>query len=511
MQAARLLAQATFGATREDLRQVKALGAERWIDNQFTLSGESHYDYVRRYSNNSNRFARHEAWWNGAIDGDDQLRQRVAFALSQLLVVSDTGYTLSNAQWGVASYYQLLIDNAFGNYRDLLEKVTLHPVMGVYLSMLQNSKGDVDSGTRPDENFAREVLQLFSIGLYELNLDGSTDGRSSFTQAQVEAFARVFTGWNFADAGQRWASVLNGADLENPMLPFEDFHDTGSKTLLNGEQLAANLSAREDLEQALDNIFAHPNVGPFVSKHLIKRLVTSNPSPRYIRDVATVFNNDGTRTRGNLKAVVKAVLMHDEARTISNADTYGKLREPMLRVSHLWRAFGVLPGSGSSTTRNEYNTNAPELKDFELAFGQAPLKSPSVFNFFQPSFSPAGPLADRKLQAPEFELFTESNELGTSNWLGKQVNQRSVSALIDGEQTTSYLDFTYEVGLASDIDVLLSHLDIVLMSGSMSSGLRSVLVSQLQGIPANTQAGLLKRVRDAITVIIASPDYLVQM
>lgn len=271
---------------------------------------------MQEHSNNSGRGPRHEVWWSTAVDGEDQLRLRVAFALSQLFVVSDTGYTLANAQYGITSYYQMLLDNAFGNYRELLEKVTLHPVMGLYLSMLQNSKGDSETSTRPDENYAREVLQLFSIGLYVLNADGSTDGESSFTQDRIEAFARVFTGWNYADAGRWDRPLFTSADMISPMLPFENFHDTDEKQLLNGVVLPAGQDARDDLEMALDNIFEHPNVGPFIATQLIKRLVTSNPSPSYVRDLALVFDDDGTGTRGNLGAVIKALLMHEEARTI---------------------------------------------------------------------------------------------------------------------------------------------------------------------------------------------------
>lgn len=510
VEAARLLTQATFGPSLDDIEQVQILGIEGWLEQQFTLSGESHLAYVQQYSNGSGRGPRHEIWWKSAVDGEDQLRQRVAFALSQLFVVSDTGYTLANAQYGITAYYQMLQNNAFGNYRQLLEDVTLHPVMGIYLSMLQNGKGDMEASTRPDENYAREVLQLFSIGLYTLNADGSTDGSPAFTQDQVEAFARVFTGWNYKDAGRWDRPLFTRADMINPMEPFEEFHDTSEKVLLNGEVVPAGLGARADLERALDNIFNHPNVGPFVVTQLIKRLVTSNPSRQYVRDIAAVFNNDGTGTRGNMQAVIRALLLHDEARSIPETNGYGKLREPVLRLSHLWRAFGVLPGSQSSAERGEYNTVSPQLMDLELDTGQAPLKSPSVFNFFQPTFAPAGPIANQNLKAPEFELFTESNELATSNRIGRQIQQYSVASISDGDHPVSYLDLSFEVELAADIDALLAHLDVVVLAGNMTSGLRDVLFSHLQALP-DTPPGRLSRVRDALTLIMASPDYLVQM
>ena len=304
--ASRLLTQATFGPTPQGILDVQTLGIDNWIEQQFALQGPPHLDYVQLHSNGSNRAPRHEIWWKDVVEGDDQLRQRVAFALSQIFVVSDTGYTLANSQYGITHYYDLLREHAFGNYRELLETVTLNPVMGLYLSMLQNAKGDATASTRADENYAREVLQPFSIGLYQLNQDGSTNGSPTFTQDHIEAFARVFTGWNYADAGQWNRKLFTNADLISPMRPFESFHDTDEKVLLNdsfysatnGGVSPAGQSARQDLEFALDNIFNHPNVGPFIGKQLITRLVTSNPSEAYVSDVAAVFNDNGDGVRG---------------------------------------------------------------------------------------------------------------------------------------------------------------------------------------------------------------------
>ena len=507
--ASRLLTQATFGPTRDSIVEVQTLGIEAWLDAQFSMQGAPHLDYVLAHSNNSNRAPRHEIWWSDVVRGEDQLRQRVAFALSQLFVVSDTGYTLANSQYGITHYYDMLRENAFGNYRELLEKVTLSPVMGLYLSMLQNAKNDPVASTRADENYAREVLQLFSIGLHVLNIDGTTDGTPVFTQDQIEAFARVFTGWNYADAGQWNRPPFTGADLINPMLPFESFHDTDAKTLLNGATAPAGLSARQDLEFALDNIFNHPNVGPFIARQLIKRLVTSNPSPAYIQRIATVFNDDGSGERGNLQAVVRALLLDSEARSIPGFSAYGKLREPVLRLSHLWRAFNVQPGTQSSA-RQEFNTGSPEMLNLDDVTGQAVLKSPSVFNFFQPGFSPAGPVADQNLVAPEFELFTESNELATTNRIGRQIQEAYLGNPDSSGRRTSYLDFSYERSLAAEPEQLLDHLNILLLSGNLSADLRVILVNHLNGLP-DTEPGLSQRVRDAVTLIMASPDYLVQM
>ena len=509
VEASRLLSQASFGPSRNSILDVQALGIENWIDQQFALQGPAHLPYVRQFSNGSNRAPRHEVWWRDVVLGEDQLRQRVAFALSQLFVISDTGFTLSNAQYGITNYYDMLREKAFGNYRDLLESVTLSPVMGLYLSMLQNAKTDVEANTRADENFAREVLQLFSIGLYELNIDGTSTGNSSFTQDNIEAFARAFTGWNYADAGRWDRKPFTNADVINPMRPFESFHDIDAKTLLNGQTSPAGQSARQDLDFALDNIFNHANVGPFVAQQLIKRLVTSNPTPAYVERVASAFNNDGTGVRGNLQAVIRALLLDSEARTapVDTDNAFGKLREPVLRMSHLWRAFSVQPGSLS--VRGEFNTPSPAMENLDSVTGQAVLKSPSVFNFYQPSFSPAGTIADQNLVAPEFELFTESNELATSNRIGEQIQLSYLNNPDSRGRRASHLDFTFEISIGDDVDAILDHLDLLLTSGNLRAGTRTTLFNYLSDLPDTTE-GISQRVRDAVTLLMASPDYLIQ-
>ena len=297
------------------------------------------------------------------------------------------------------------------------------------------------------------------------------------------------------------------------MQPFESFHDGGSKNLLNGA-VVAGLSAQPDLEFALDNIFNHPNVGPFISEKLIKQLVTSNPSAGYVRRVAAVFNSDSSGERGNLQSVVKAILLDNEARSIAQTDYYGKLREPVLRLSHLWRAFNFNVSPAASNTRIQFRLRSPELMNLDLVTGQAVLKSPSVFNFFDPDYSPAGPVASyakAELVAPEFEIFTESNELATSNRIGDQIQRSSYMGDSDGgTQPISFLDFSFERTLAANPEQLLDHLDTLLLSGNMSNQLRDILMDHLTALP-DSSSGLNQRVRDAVTLIMASPDYLVQM
>ena len=329
--------------------------------------------------------------------GSDQLRQRVAWALSQILVTSQV--SLANRYpFGLADYYDMLAHHAFGDFRQLIEEVTLHPMMGVYLSMLGNRKPNAELNIRPDENYARELMQLFTIGLVELNADGTPklDAHNqpipTYDQAVVEGFAHVFTGWHwactFGSPGNCGFSNTRGT-VPNQILPMQLFpeeHDTGAKRLLTYPNavksvIPAGQTAEQDLADALDNIFHHPNVGPFISRQLIQRLVTSNPSPAYVARVSAVFDDDGTGQRGNLGAVVRAILLDAEARApASTADPdASKLKEPVLRLTQLWRAY-----DGRAANGRYFNINP------SVDFGQGPLQAPSVFNFYSPFYAPPG-------------------------------------------------------------------------------------------------------------------------
>ncbi|MBL4631258.1 MAG: DUF1800 domain-containing protein [Paraglaciecola sp.] len=417
--AARLLNQASFGPSVASIEQVIDLGTQQWIDWQMGLPVSSQVDYLTSLQNTLSvedeisRMHRVEAWWDIALRGDDQLRQRVAFALSEIFVISEKS-DFFEEYFGIANYYDLLAIHAFGNYRELLEAVTLSPMMGMYLSMLGNEKPDSERNIRPDENYAREVMQLFSIGLVELNIDGSVklddEGHNipTFDQATIEGFAHVYTGWNFNGTTQdTWWYWWDNYDALNAMQAVQARHDTGTKTLLNGLELPANQSAELDLAQALDNIFQHENVGPFITKQLIQRLVTSNPSTEYIARVSGIFNDNGQGIRGDLGAVVKAILMDDEARNghINAPNVFGKLREPILKATHLFRAFRAYSPS------DRYQQGYPDY-----FFNQAPLAAPSVFNFFSPSFSPPGVIAEQGLVAPELQIITENYAIRTSNF-----------------------------------------------------------------------------------------------
>ncbi|MFK8083011.1 MAG: DUF1800 family protein [Granulosicoccus sp.] len=498
----RLLEQATFGARLEDIENAGKAGPEAWIDAQMQLPATYLSDGLAAGRPDQwNEYV--NVWWRHAIKAEDQLRQRVAFALSQILVVSADAGGLGQEQFGLANYYDILLRHAFGNYRDLLQEVTLNPVMGEYLSMKGNQKPDFEKNIQPDENYAREVLQLFSIGQVLLNDDGTPKldqggvPLPAYDQTTIENFARVFTGWHFANA-EHFIWPQN-KDYISAMVPWEDYHDTGSKKLLNGLEIAAGLSARQELTTALDNIFNHPNVGPFISRQLIQRLVTSNPSTQYVQDVANVFNLNHAGERGSLASTIKAILMHSEARRghLTAPDTFGKLKEPLIRMTQVWRAFepDVIP--------SEFN-----YAWVENELGQAPLHSPSVFNFFRPDYSQPGEIRDRGLVSPEFQIMDETSIIKvTGRLLASTIWSHNFKNDSDGRRIA--IDIDKEMDLEPDRDALLDHLDLILLGGRMSPELRYE-VNQLMDARDHTGAAS-QRVVEAIYLIVSSPEAALQL
>jgi len=509
--AARFLTQATFGATESDIASLRALGTDAWLERQFSLPVSRTYDYTRANSNGSNRDARHEIWWNNVLDGEDQLRQRVAYALSQIFVVSDVDQVLVNRQFGMAHYYDMLAENAFGNYRELLELVTLHPVMGVYLTHIRSEKADPLLNIRPDENYAREVLQLFSTGLNLLQLDGEpvlSGGRpvAVYTQTDIEEFARVYTGWNYASATTFDSTNIAVADFETPMVPVDEFHDFGEKRLLSGTVLPAGQSPRQDLEQALDNIFQHQNVGPFFSRLMIQRLVTSNPSPAYISRVASVFNNNGAGERGDLQALVRAILIDDEARSVSSANNtnFGKVREPVIRLAHVWRALDAVPGPESGGVHRHANLSLERLDELT---GQAVMRSPSVFNFYQAD-TPISP--SDTLVAPEIQITTEANVAAIHTNFHHQFYRFTTETELQGDNPrVTQVNLTRPAGLASNTRDLMDWIDLVFFSGGMPDYLKSNVESSIRTLSSNT-SGRFSRAQEALFLTLSSPAFGVQ-
>jgi len=544
-EAARFLTQASFGPTSDSIDELMAVGNfEKWIDNQFNTMATFHFPRVKTLANkmcadkddNGQQlldswevvYPRHQVWWETAMTSDDQLRQRVALALSEILVVSDSeGLGLADFQYAITSYYDVLIKHAFGNYRDLLEEVTLHPAMGDFLSMTRNRKANTEQGIRPDENYARELLQLFTIGVHELDIGGTEklDGNNlpipTYNQQTIEEFAKVFTGWNYA--GVAWWEYFGNADHTVPLVPVERFHDTSEKTLLNGEKSPANQSARVDLSFALDNIFKHPNIAPFISKQLIQRLVTSNPTPAYVARVANVFNDNGNGVKGDMKAVIKAILLDGNARIKPQSERFGKLREPMLRISHLWRAFKMQPSlktghywepeRGCGQGNYEYFNFWGSLDNFKGQTGQGPLQANSVFNFYRPDFSPTGILNNNHLAAPEFQILNENTLTSTTNLLHYTIRYFSDSkANTPTLDEFSKLNLAHETSLADNTGALLDHLNLVLMNNDMSADLRTILEEHLNqtGVYPDGAEGQLVKAREAILLITSSPEYLIQ-
>jgi uncharacterized protein (DUF1800 family) len=499
-EAARFLTQATFGPRIGEIQHLAGLaGYDSWIENQFSLPPSYHLSLVKARAPDGwdAQQARYPVFWELALHADDQLRQRIAFALSEIMVVSDRPDALINHGNMLAAYYDILIEHAFGNFRELLEAVSLSPAMGIYLSML----GNKTISDRADENYAREIMQLFSIGLVKLNQDGTPildgDGKPvpTYRQTDVANLAKVFTGWSWdrpefdISPVAGWWPDLNR--MEIPMKAFADHHDSASKTFL-GETLPAGLTPQQDLDAALSVIFNHPNVGPFISKQLIQRLVTSNPSTAYIARVASAFNNNGEGQRGDLRAVTKAILLDPEARSESAAQhsDFGKLREPILRFSHLWRAFNV--------------QDPIEMNHFEGLMSQhAPLTAKSVFNFFNPAYSQPGIIKDAGLVSPEFQIDSEA-------WVNAINNSFLVIVQTDEFYSffTTRLNLDTELALLDKPDQLLDHLDLLLMSGNMSSSFRQIL---LDYITQNRALLDSERVlRDVLSLIITSTEYSIQ-
>jgi uncharacterized protein (DUF1800 family) len=399
-QAARFLTQATFGPTDADIDRVMAIGYGAWIDEQLAKPATSHRaaweaaDAAAKAANPSSGAGQDQvldSFWKQAIRGEDQLRQRAAYALSQIFIISMMDDNVGGNPRAVAAWLDMLGDKGLGSYRDLLETVSRHPLMGQYLSHLRNQKADPKTGRVPDENYAREVMQLFSIGLVALNADGSarSDGSKpleTYDQADIAGLAKVFTGWSWACPEWPdnncffWGSANDNSDRDRnvkSMLGYPQYHSPEEKKFLGATIPAQSQSdPQASLRVALDTLAAHPNVGPFIGKQLIQRLVTSNPSPQYVAAVAAAFNGSG----GDMKAMLRAVLMHPEARSVSASA--GKVREPVLRLSAYLRAFDYQSDSGNWRVGNTDSTSG--------ALGQTPLRSPSVFNFYRPGYVPPG-------------------------------------------------------------------------------------------------------------------------
>lgn len=532
-QASRILSQGTFGATIEEINRIQTIGTGAWFNDQFSKPQTMHFGFVNQAlstlpaNTTVDESSFTQSFWKQAITGDDQLRQRVTFALSQIFVISSQNDTLVTMPRGVASYYDMLGAHAFGNYRELLEAVTRHPMMGIYLSALRNQK---TVGARvPDENYAREIMQLFTIGLRKLNQDGSdttSPATPTYTNDDIKGLAKVFTGWSWAGADKsnnRFNSAPNSTTSASvdpnrdwmPMQNYPQYHellqriDTSPTSLeipksvlytetLSGSPLGVlipdNTSGEDSLKIALDTLFNHPNVGPFIGRQLIQRLVTDNPSPAYIGRVAAAFNDNGQGVRGDLKAVIKAILLDTEAMTQPTANTAGKLREPVIRLANWMRAFRATSASGKFLVGR--------TDDPLRSLSQTAMRSPSVFNFYRPEYqAPNTTLTTASLVAPEMQITDETSVFGYLDYMR--------NAVPNGVGTNREIkaDYSSELALAGSPDLLLDRINLLLMQNGMSPTLRSQILAAINSNPNNSATN---KVNLAVFLTMASPEYITQ-
>lgn len=523
-QASRFLTKATFGVRESELNALTSSNVDTWLGQQLSLPQSKTEPYLRTYVSTLAPGAAQqqsfffEIFYQNAVNAPDQLRQRVTFALSEIFVVSFLDDGISQDSLGISVYYDMLGKNSFGNFRTLIEDVTRSPIMGVYLSHLRNQKGDLKTGRVPDENYAREVMQLFTIGLYELNIDGTLklDGTGkpieTYTNTDVTGLAKVFTGLSFGGPdtsnNRFWGIAANSIPYKStvPMQMYSQYHSADEKTFLK-KTIPANTSGDESLKIALDTLFNHPNVGPFISKQLIQRLIVSNPSPSYVKRVASKFNDNGNGVRGDMQAVVRAIYTDPEALNASSidSDSWGKVREPVIRLTNWMRSFDAKSAKGV------YPVGFTDDSSFSL--GQTPMRSSSVFNFYRPGYTPPNTnIAAAGLVAPEMQITNEASVVGYLNYM---------KAVINNNLGSNDIQSTYEneIALASEPEKLIDRIDLLLTGQTMPSKMKQLISDSVKTVviptgtsatPANILAAKQNRVKLAIYLVMASPEYLIE-
>jgi uncharacterized protein (DUF1800 family) len=525
----RLLNQATFGFTQTEAARVASMGESAWIDDQFTqpISGypDANYTILQLttsatctntdpithvglpandprnicYRDNLTPARVQRDFFTNAVSAPDQLRQRVAWALSQIMVISTVDHDLSIA-YPMTRYQNILFNNAFGNFETLLNQITLSPSMGYWLTMVNNDKG---TATRqPNQNYAREIMQLFSIGLVQLDqganpiLDASGNEIPTYDQNTIAQLSNVFTGWTYPlPLATQPTPTKNPANYTIPMMTYLNGHDTTQKTLLPGpnQVIPANQTPQLDITQAIHNIFMHPNVGPFIGRQLIQHLVTSNPSSAYVSRVTAVFNDDGTGVRGNMQAVVKAILMDPEARGAAFPDTFGQLREPALMVTAYLRGLGIpTDGAGLSARTSP--------------LGQPVYSSPTVFNYYPIDYT----IPNSSLDGPEFGNHNSYTAVGRTNTVYSLVYAGiAVDATVPNAVGTIF-DTTPWQAMASTPATLVAALNHALMNDTLPAGAATIIVNSISQVPSTTQANLIERVRMAVYQMVSSYHFQVQ-
>jgi len=525
------LARATFGAKKSQIDGLTGTEVSDWLNNEFnkqpTLYRPRITALVEALPPGDLLFTNSltNIFLDESIAGNDQLRQRMVLALSEIIVVSSQG-NLNSFPESMAYYVDILSKNAFGNYRDLLEEITYSPAMAIYLTYLANEKGDINTGRVPDENYARELLQLFSIGLEELELDGTlkTDGQGAniptYDNNDITGLAKVFTGLSVQ--GSNFYNIFRGCNINDicpqfyqPLQIFDAFHSDLEKSFLS-LTIPANTFGTDSITMALDEIFNHPNVAPFVSRQLIQRFVTSHPKPEYIRRVATVFESGrftlpdgsivGTGQRGDLKATLAAVLLDDNATRLASAapQDFGKIREPMIRFINWARAFGTT----TPDSQDEFL-----LYDMTTFLGQHPFKAKHVFNFYEPEYvAPGTETGAAGLTMPELQIVNESSVIGYINFMNAFIYgfADNISGNPDGGVNPNY---TRQISLADDAQALVDDLDLLLTGQQLSNVTKDRIIELLGEIPIDVSSDTedrTSRVLVAVSMVMSSPGYLVQ-
>jgi uncharacterized protein (DUF1800 family) len=530
--ASRYLMQATFGPTQNDIDELVSLGYSAWMRRQFNASSESNVSEIRQiqadYAARGQTVeaeALADIAWRDMIEGDDQLRQRVVFALSQIFVVSYENSDVADTIASAAFYMDILDKNAFGNHRDLIEDVTYSPSMAQYLTYLNNRKEDPSENRVPDENYAREIMQLFTIGLVELNpdgtprLDGSGATIETYDNDDITGLAKVFTGlsWDDGDFGGRFADQTAPVATYSPLAIFEQEHSTSEKSFLN-VTIPPNTPAAQSIDIALDALFNHPNAAPFFARQMIQRFVTSNPSPQYVQNVAAAYETGyyqlpdgqtiGSLQRGDMRAVIAAVLLDDEARlpaSRANAN-FGKVREPVIRFTH-WARVADL---NSASVLDEGNLEGQDVLE-ETApptrLGQQAYRSPSVFNFFRPGYVAAGTeTGDLGLVAPELQIVTTASVTAYANFMMDRIEEADALE-------TYRPGYSRELSLADNPPALVDHLNLVMTAGAMEPATRDAIIAAVNGVPLRAGSepqDRRRRVNAAMLMTVLSSEYYTQ-
>lgn len=530
--ASRFLTQATFGPTQDDIDELVSLGYSAWMRRQFSASSESNVSEIRQiqadYASRGDTVeaeALADIAWRDMIDGDDQLRQRVVFALSQLFVVSYENSDVAETLASAAFYMDMLDTNAFGNHRELVEDVTYSPSMAQFLTYLNNRKEDPAENRVPDENYAREIMQLFTIGLVELNpdgtprLDGAGNPIETYDNDDITGLAKVFTGlsWDDGDFGGRFANQTVPIATYSPLAIFEQEHSTSEKAFL-GVTIPANTPAAQSIDIALDALFNHPNAAPFFARQMIQRFVTSNPSPQYVQNVAAAYETGyyqlpdgqsvGSLQRGDMRAVIAAVLLDDEARlpaSLSNPN-FGKVREPVIRFTHWARVADLNSASvlddATLEGQDDLEETAPPTR-----LGQQAYRSPSVFNFFRPGYVAAGTeTGDLGLVAPELQIVTTASVTAYANFMMDRIEEADALE-------TYRPGYSRELSLADNPAALVDHLNLVMTAGAMQPSTRDAIIAAVTGVPLRAGSepqDRRRRVNAAMLMTVLSSEYYTQ-